>query len=221
MIERNWIFNSPKLGLRFDGEGATGGSNGTMIRNIIWNTGGMRIKGDYHNITGNLALVNRENTQGACFEIIHILRDDPTIQNANSEVENNAAHKADGGADQISEIGGEWPLGGIKLNNYYANFSWNGTDGWDGSWVLNGTTLFPENDIPDLLMDVEDYDFRPKHDTLLTSTGVQIGPYPAAYSKNTKYSIAGRKEEKASHPIPSHENTVAMKDALIFQVAYR
>ena len=222
MIEGNWVFDSPKLGLRFDGSNPNqGGANGTMSRNIVWNTGGMRMKGDYHNITGNMCLLNREETHDACLEVIHILRDDPAVHNANTHTENNAAHRADGGVDRISDVGGEWPLAGIKLNNYYANHSWNGTDGWDGSWVLNGTTLFPDEDIPDLLMDIEDHDFRPKPDTVLTSTGVQIGPYPAAYSKDTKYNIPGRKEEKPTHPIPSNRNTVPMKDALIFQLAYR
>ena len=86
---------------------------------------------------------------------------------------------------------------------------------------MNGTTIYPDVDLPDLLMDVNDYDFRPKEDTVLTSTGVQIGPYPAAYSKNTKYTIAGRKKLKASFPIPSHQRIVVRKDALMFQSAYR
>jgi len=70
-------------------------------------------------------------------------------------------------------------------------------------------------------MDVDDFDFRPKPDTILTLNGLQVGPYARAYSESTKYHIAGRKLVKASHPIPSNDNVVPMKDALMFQPAYR
>ena len=87
---------------------------------------------------------------------------------------------------------------------------------------MNGKNVgIPEVDLPDLLMDVENYDFRPKPDTVMTSTGVQIGPYPEAYSEVTKYNIPGRKEYLASHPIPGHESNVKMRDALIFRPAFR
>ena len=82
-------------------------------------------------------------------------------------------------------------------------------------------TSFPEIDLPDLLMSVDDFDFRPKPDTVLTSEGYQIGPYPAAYSNAKQYAIAGRKEETASFPIPRDNAIVQMRDALIFQPAFR
>merc|ERR1712080_361608 len=56
---------------------------------------------------------------------------------------------------------------------------------------------------------------------ILTTTGKQIGPYPAVYKNNEKYAIAGRKEQKASYPIPPNDSTVAMRDSLIFQSAFR
>jgi len=221
LVEGNWALDSPKLGLRFDGSNPNqGGANGTLINNVVMNTAGIRLKGDYHTVTGNLALENSDDRIGS-FEVIYVLRDDPAVHNANTKVENNAAHRGDGGIDRITEVGGNWPLQGIKMNNYYGNNSWEGDDGWDGSWVLNGTSLFPEEDLPDLLMDVHDHDFRPKPDTVLTSTGVLIGTYSPAYSDAKKYNIPGRKEAKTSYPIPSNENVVNMKDALIFQPAYR
>ena len=81
--------------------------------------------------------------------------------------------------------------------------------------------MFPEIDLPDLLMDVENFDFRPKPDTVLSENGFQIGPYAPAYSKDTQYNIAGRKKSTASFPIPSNNANVKMKDALIFQQAFR
>ena len=56
---------------------------------------------------------------------------------------------------------------------------------------------------------------------VLTQNDVTIGPYDVAYSKNRIYNIPGRKEMKASHPIPSHGSNIPMKDALMFRPAYR
>ena len=117
---------------------------------------------------------------------------------------------------------GRWSLSGIKSCNYYGNNSWHGGDGGpDGSWVLDGHVVYPTEDLPDLLMDVNDYDFRPKPGNVLTQNDVTIGPYDVAYSKNRIYNIPGRKEMKASHPIPSLSSNIPMKDALMFRPAYR
>ena len=53
------MLDSPVSGVRCDGSGA--GSvcyNGTYKDNVAWKTGGYMLKGDYHNVTGNLALEN-------------------------------------------------------------------------------------------------------------------------------------------------------------------
>ena len=215
------MFDSPKYGLRFDGATPEeGGAHGTMIRNVLSNTAGIRIKGDYHNISSNLALFHRIVDE-ASLCVVHVLRHNPIEHNANTIVESNAAWLADGGIDRISEEGGQWQLAGIKSNNYYGNHSWNGNDGYDGSWVLDGEAVIPEADLPDLVMDIDDDDFRPKPDTVFTSTGRLIGPYEPAYSDTQSYTIAGRKKYLPSNPIPSNERQVKMKDALIFQPAYR
>ena len=72
-----------------------------------------------------------------------------------------------------------------------------------------------------MLVDANSHDFRPKKNSILTSTGKQIGPYASQSENNRKYSIAGRKENIASYPIPPHESTVPSRDALIFQPAFR
>ena len=225
MTEGNWVFDSPKLAIRLDDSdhGDSWGVHGTISKNIIMNTGGFELKGDYHTITGNLALQNYKPDTPSLI-VIHEYWSHTDVQNANSLVEKNAACLADGGVDQHSTPKapwGQWPLAGIKSNNYYGNHSWHGGDGYDGSWVLNGTTVSPPNNLSYLLMSAENHDFRPRPDTILTSTGVQIGPYAAAYSDENIYTIAGRKETTASHPIPYNGWTVKMKDALMYQPAYR
>ena len=47
----NWASNSGKLGLRYDG--IPGPQNGTMARNVLWDCGPMKVKGDYHGIYNN------------------------------------------------------------------------------------------------------------------------------------------------------------------------
>ena len=226
VTEGNWVLDSPKLSIRLDDQehGSVTGTYATVINNVASNTGGFEIKGDFHNITGNLALKNYEQVTTS-FAVFYEYFTHTEVQNANTNVERNAAWLADGGIDMHSTAQppwGRWKLSGIKSCNYYGNNSWNGGDGGpDGSWVLDGKIVTPTADLPDLLMDVDDHDFRPKPGNVLTQNGIQIGPYEAAYSKARKYSIPGRKEMKATHPIPHHDSNGTMKDALIFQSAYR
>merc|ERR1712150_192190 len=145
--------------------------------------------------------------------------------NTHTNVDNNAAWLADGGKNLFCDHGtGRYEVAGIKSNNYYGNHSYPCEDQhYDGSVVLDGTVV-PDSvysDLPDLLVDVENYDFRPKPDTILASTGVQIGPYPSVYKNGDTYHIAGRKESTPSHPIPKDNSTVELRDDLIFQPAFR
>ena len=90
------MFHSPVSGFRIDGGGTKEGYNCTIADNVDWKTGGYMIKGDYHNVTGNLGL--GPNNDGN-FQVVHILRDDTFIMNQHSRVENNAAWLADGGVN--------------------------------------------------------------------------------------------------------------------------
>ena len=92
---------------------------------------------------------------------------------------------------------------------------------YDGSVVLNGHTIKPGAALPDMLVDVNNFDFRPKINSILTSTGKQVGPYRAEYKNNEKYHIAGRRENIASSPIPPTESVVHPRDCLMFQPAFR
>ena len=54
VFEQNWIHDSPKYGLRFDGEPPNIARNGTMRMNVFRKTNGMMVKGDFHTVEHNL-----------------------------------------------------------------------------------------------------------------------------------------------------------------------
>ena len=219
------MFHSPVSGFRIDGGGDSDsniGYNCTIADNVDWKTGGYMIKGDYHNITGNLGLGPQNEGD---LRVLHILRDGDFIMNGNSRVENNAAWLANGGKNVQCDHGqGRYEMAGMKSNNYYGNYSYPCEDQhYDGSVVLDGEVVPNATyaDLPELLVDVDNYDFRPKPNTILTSTDTQIGPYPSVYSNGDIYFIPGRKEETPSFPIPKHNSSVEARGDLIFQPAYR
>ena len=62
-IAYNWIHDVIKYGARFDApiNQVGTGANGTMHHNVIWNaTGGLMVKGDYHNIHNNTVFNSSE-----------------------------------------------------------------------------------------------------------------------------------------------------------------
>ena len=137
--------------------------------------------------------------------IIHILRLEADIHNTRSKVWNNLAVQADGGINMHMEKPyGRWPLAGKKKNN------------WAG------------HDLPSLLVDVDNRDFRPKSTSFPAAgrigpaTAEQMGPYPAEGETITQYDIPGRKTlHKASHPIPSHKSAVTGRDSVMFRPGFR
>ena len=57
VIENNWCFDTMKYGIRFDrsnADTASWGYNGTISHNVVWNTGGIMVKGDKHHVLNNL-----------------------------------------------------------------------------------------------------------------------------------------------------------------------
>ena len=220
----------PVSGVRIDGGSGHFGYNTTIADSVAWKVGGYMIKGDYHNVTGNLALEmasdDEEDEGYGGLKVVHIRKDGyDHPMNEHSIVEDNLAWIGRGDKDLTCprKLGAEYPMAGIKSNNYYGNYSFACGVDFDGSVVLDGKTL-PDakyTDLPDLLIDISNYDFRPKPDTILTSTGKQIGPYPAEYSNGDTYCIPGRKEKEPSFPIPSDQSVVEMRSDLIFQQAYK
>ena len=206
-MERNWVYDSPKYGIRFDHSPGNLGDNGTMSKNVVWNTKGIMVKGDEHTVDGNLALDNVEGYEDAAsLLVIHILRQEADIHNADSEVTNNLATNADGGINmQMEKPYGRWDLAGITSNNYAGD------------------------DLRTLLVDVDNNDFRPKSDDIFpdngrigANTGNVMGPYPPKGETITQYDIPGYKTlHKATHPIPGDNSIVTGRDALMFRPGFR
>jgi len=229
-FERNWMFDSTVLGVRTDGAEDRIGLYATIKDNVDWKTGGYMVKGDYHNVTGNLNLP-RQDEKDVGFKVIYILREYyDYVMNEHSIIENNAAWLAGGGNDLHCDGKVDatnrayYPLAGLKSNNYYGNASY-GCDqkDFDGVVVLDGNVV-PDvsyKDLPDMLVDVDNYDFRPKPDSILGSADNQIGPYASIYTNGDRYFIPGRRESIPSFPIPKHNSVAKMRDDLIFQPAYR
>ena len=55
-VSHNWVHDSPKFGIRFDSSPGHLGYNGYQGYNVIWNAGGLMVKGDNHTVMNNLAM---------------------------------------------------------------------------------------------------------------------------------------------------------------------
>ena len=104
----NWLHDSPKYGVRFDGDGD--GNNGLIHHNVIWNIqGGIMIKGYEHMIYNNTAFDNGEKND--IIVLIDLGGNEGTI------TRNNAADKI---AGHRSDTYQNYPVPGIYDHN------WNG-----------------------------------------------------------------------------------------------
>ena len=92
-ISYEWIHNSPKKGIRFDGNGDPLGLNGYVGYNVVWNVEDNReiyAKGDNHTVTNNVAW--DDNDTSDCTVCVPTeLSGNP--MNANTIVVNNGAQK--------------------------------------------------------------------------------------------------------------------------------
>ena len=172
---------------------------------------GMMVKGNNHTIESNLALDNTEKFENAgSLLVIHILRTENVVQNQITKVKNNAATRADCGTNMnVPWPYPRWPLAGITENNYSGE------------------------DLNELLVDVDNKDFRPKTNDALTAsgnagqiiggaTGNMIGPYPSKDEADiTQYDIPGQKLDIASYPIPADGSTVKERDVVMFRPGFR
>ena len=154
------------------------------------------VKGDNQSSQNNLAL-GRPRDDGKCsLCVIYKLRHDPLIQNNHSIVLNNGATRADGGTNVDEGQGARWPLAGMVVENNLSNL-----------------------DISQHLVSVEMQDFRPVPGGPLTMGPEVIGAYMPGISST--YWIPGRKEYKATSPIPPMGARVSgERDALMFRGGY-
>jgi hypothetical protein len=73
VLRKNWSHDSLKSSLRFDSTNMGNpktvnyGVNGTMIRNVMWNSGPMKIKGEHHRIIGNTGI---DGVDGPCVAVL-------------------------------------------------------------------------------------------------------------------------------------------------------
>ena len=205
IVTHNWVHDSPKYGIRFDGEPPKIGVNGTVRSNVAFrlDAGGLQVKGDYHTADHNLAFDVWDGTRrefpGCSLCVWKHCRANPGEMNAHSIVTNNLADIATGGRKFNFNTGkplkplDEWPLHGETVKNNHIN-----------------------PDIKALLHDPDNSDFRvlARYADLVGDTG----PYPYQ-EKITNYWIPGRILYRTSSPVPPNQSTsviAAHRDALMW-----
>merc|ERR1712176_252115 len=193
-IEKNWVMDSPKYGIRFDGERPKIGEHGNVMRNVVMMTNGVNLKGDYHKAINNFVVESdRTNSkEGKCSLCMwKTVRRNLGVINQHSTVINNIADVANGGfvfipqGDKIIQVKDEngklavWPLQGTTVDNNLVGFNYR-----------------------DLVMDPDNMDFRPVKKSLADKN--KVGPYERSARF---YWIPGRQEEKTSSPVPPNGST--------------
>lgn len=180
VIAQNWVHDSVKYGIRFDGQPPRVGVNGKMLYNVAWRTGGLMIKGDNHTVQHNLGFdVHKEDdVQGADCTIcvLKYVRTNPVAINNHTLTAFNAADKINGGTGTGGHQKNKTvhPLPGVAYDNV-------------------------ESDVRGEVRDADNQDFRPRSNSSYRLHNE--GPYN--YSEHiTTYWIPGRQLFKASSPIP-------------------
>ena len=69
-----------------------------MLNNLVWRTSGFMVKGDYHNIIGNLGLPNYEGNMGGSIMVRHDFAN--VLLNQHTKVDDNAFWLAEGGPNR-------------------------------------------------------------------------------------------------------------------------
>jgi len=159
----NWFHDSPKYGTRFDGDGD--GNNGLIHHNVFWNVqGGILIKGYEHMIYNNTAFDNGEKND--IIVLIDLGGNEGTI------TRNNAADKI---AGHRSDTYQDYPVPGIYDHN------WNGYETGGNVRDLLISPPAYEN-LEDYNPD--EYDFRPKPDSVLIDAGLHVEGITDGYVGN-------------------------------------
>ena len=207
-VRFNWCHDSPKYGIRFDAPipPTHWGNNGLIHHNVVWNSGGIMVKGERHKIFHNLAFGNKDVD-------LSILDDSAVNGGANrgSVTRNNVAGSISGDRAKL------WLIPGVASANI---------NGVEIEGVENDAAVLDQLTRPDQL------DFRPAKNSLLLGLGepvpgfqyadassVDIGPYQR---DSGYYWIPGRQRAIASRPIPANGAEHINRDTnLIWLAAYR
>ena len=148
-VHHNFIYNTPKLALRYDAPGddpTAAGQRGKMYNNVAINTSGIMIKGDHHYIANNTVIGSNKNGM--------IILDEEN-SNLNTFTQNNLVDKLSGHRsisnyeDKDQNGFPDYPIPGTSSNN------WNGWDSVKTSYIgeenidnliyslIDSTTLMP------------------------------------------------------------------------------
>ena len=205
LIERNWVHNSPKSGIRFDGEPPRTGDHGTISHNVLTKlgSGSAQVKGDYHLVHNNLVFETpageTREFPGCSLCVWRHVRGNSGQINKHSTVLDNIADVANGGV--VFDFNRGRPVKPIRV--------------WPLQGVHDDSNLV-DPDIKSLLHDPDNFDFRPFYED------ITVGPYP--YNPHlTTYWIPGRQLYKASSPVPTHgaQNVqAARRDTLMWLNAH-
>lgn len=216
VVRYNWIHDTTKMGIRFDAPipATRWGKYGLVHNNVLWNTGGMMIKGTDHYIYNNTILDTIE------VHDLVILDDQITPQlikrknikpgtiiggkNVRTETMNNIASKISGHRRKLL------PLPGIAKSNIdlskpqvLLSDAFVNSKQRDFRWKYAKSTQRPQRVAHGKILDKINY----------------FGAYPSGDSNH--YWVPGRRVERASHPIPK-DNTVISTGLvdLIWKPAY-
>lgn len=187
VVEYNWCFDTMKFGIRFDrttSPGAMWGYNGTINYNVVWNTGGIMVKGDQHHVNNNLVF---DSTGMNDMYLLGPGGAGAAKENNNTVTTNNILQRGAGSC--TARYKKPCPIVPGKFTNNDVN-----------------------KDVRTLLRDPVNWDFRPLPNSDLIMKG--IGPYgKESMNHGGVYWIPGHQLLTASVPIPPNGTTTAKCDA--------
>ena len=165
-VHHNYVYNTPKLALRYDAPGddpTAAGQRGKMYNNVAINTSGIMVKGDYHYISNNTVIGSNKNGM--------IILDEEN-SNLNTFTQNNLVDKLSGHRslsnyeDKDRDGNADFPIPGTTSNN------WNG---WDSVNTNYNDELSIDNTIYNL---IDSITLMPLEGSPLIDAGVSIESIP-------------------------------------------
>lgn len=220
VIRHNWFHDTPKFGMRFDAPipAVRWGKYGLVHHNVLWNTGGMMIKGTDHRVYNNLAF-------DSDYTDIIVLKDKVTKKQLAKKKNIKPGTKIGGGnvrTKTINNIAGS--ISGHRKKPYEV----------PGEVGINIDAKVEGIKIKSLLRDPDNRDFRPlamskvAHAQSISDEGVRKlyqsdTPYAGVYPAETNYYwIPGQRLEQASHPIPADKSAAKKLNVdLMWREAYK
>ncbi len=165
-VHHNYIYNTPKLALRYDAPGddpTAAGQKGKMYNNVAINTSGIMVKGDFHYITNNTVIGSNKNGM--------IILDEEN-SNLNTFTQNNLVDKLSGHRsmsnyeDKDRDGSPDYPIPGTSSNN------WNG-------WDSVKTTYNNESNIDNTIYKlIDSVTLMPLEGSPLIDAGISIESIP-------------------------------------------